>query len=477
MSLLNRNSNSTESARTNGAKSRGPVTEDGLYRSRTANFKHGLYAVRSYKLPGESNEEYAEFQAHLTEYWQPAGFMESQLVESLVGNLWEAKRLQAAKNDHVHDKVANIISNSPGLKDQAKINLLAEQDASVASGTLDRLNARLQHLSRERQRLQNELLKLKKHAHTSGSTQMSLEINNRQHPGIPATEDAKPVPGDISECPYVVETGAEPVPDTLNNQPKAEPETAETAEQPSLVEWADEALGFQPDAFQTQILTESNSRIMILGPRQSGKSTAVAVRVLFEAMAHDYALILLASASSRQSGQIMEKARKMAQTLDCRLLPPPSKCDGFTLENGSQIVSLPDSQETIRGFSAPRLIVVDEAAFASPEVFKALEPMMSVSGGTIILLSTPNGQTGYFYEQWHAEPSHWARIQGTLEACPRMKPEAIEAIRKSMSKEDFQQEFECKFIAPGGQFISRETFRKCLRDDLELFLPGLEQEY
>ena len=150
MSLLNRSSNSAESARINGAKSRGPISEDGLYRSRTANFKHGLYAVRSYKLPGESNEEYAEFQAHLTEYWQPAGFMESQLVESLVGNLWEAKRLQAAKNDHVHDKVANIIANSPGLKDQAKINLLAEQEASVATGTLDRLNARLHHLSRER---------------------------------------------------------------------------------------------------------------------------------------------------------------------------------------------------------------------------------------------------------------------------------------------------------------------------------------
>jgi hypothetical protein len=32
--------------------------------------------------------------------------------------------------------------------------------------------------------------------------------------------------------------------------------------------------------------------------------------------------------------------------------------------------------------------------------------------------------------------------------------EAIEAIRKGMAKEDFEQEFECKFIAPGGQFIS-----------------------
>ena len=310
---------------------------------------------------------------------------------------------------------------------------------------------------------------------------MSLIINNRQHPDIPATEDAKPVDGRVSECPYVTETDDHPVPEKLTNQHQEQPaetesEEPKTATPPDIIDWAKDSLDFHPDAFQTEIMTESNSRIMILGPRQTGKSTAVAVRVLFEAMAHDDALILLASASGRQSGQIMEKARKMAQSLDCQTFPPPSKCDGFTLVNGSQIVSLPDSQETIRGFSAPRLIVVDEAAFASPEVFKALEPMLSVSAGTIILLSTPNGQTGYFYEQWHAEPSHWARIRGTLEGCPRMKPEAIEAIRKGMAREDFEQEFECKFIAPGGQFISRETFRKCLRDDFELFLPELDLE-
>ena len=49
--------------------------------------------------------------------------------------------------------------------------------------------------------------------------------------------------------------------------------------------------------------------------------------------------------------------------------------------------------ETIRGFSAPRMIVADEAAFASETVCKALEPMALVSNGTFILLSTPNGQT------------------------------------------------------------------------------------
>ena len=219
-----------------------------------------------------------------------------------------------------------------------------------------------------------------------------------------------------------------------------------------------------------------SNRILILAPRQTGKSTAVAVRVLFEAMSHENAMILLASASSRQSGQIMEKARKMAISLNLKILPPPSKCDGFSLANGSEIVALPDNEETIRGFSAPRMIVVDEAAFASEDVFKALEPMLLVSNGTFILLSTPNGQTGHFYDQWHAEKSPWTKLKGSLERCPRVSPEAIEAIRKTTAKEVFQQEFECKFVASGGQVISLETLRKCYRDDFDLFDPEYDLE-
>ena len=113
--------------------------------------------------------------------------------------------------------------------------------------------------------------------------------------------------------------------------------------------------------------------------------------------------------------------------------------------------------------------MVDEAAFASEELFKSLDPMLTVSNGTLMLLSTPNGQTGYFYEQWHTEKGPWSRIKGTLAECPRVSPEAVENIRKSMAEADFQQEFECKFVAASGQFISNELFEQCLRDDVEIF--------
>ena len=55
--------------------------------------------------------------------------------------------------------------------------------------------------------------------------------------------------------------------------------------------------------------------------------------------------------------------------------------------------------KTIRGFSSPRLIVVDEAAFVLDETYAALVPMLAASPeGRIALLSTPFLQQGFFYE-------------------------------------------------------------------------------
>jgi len=453
MSLLTATSKRAASARINGTKSTGPITPEGLNNSQTARYKHGLYASRGFMLPGESLEEFTELQDNLREFWQPMGFYAQTIVKQMAANLWEMDRLQAAKNDHIHDVRASIAQATPKLKDDGKLNLMAENRAGAEGGTIERNHARLNFLARQRDQMERSLLRLERRGAISGSTQNSLITNEITPPEPPPViQEPEPEP--------------EPEPPPVIQDPEPEPE--------NIVDWAETTLGFQPDEFQKEVLTEASKRIMILAPRQTGKSTAVAVRVLHEAMGHDNAMILLASASSRQSGQIMEKARKMAQSLDLKILPPPPKCDGFSLANGSQIVSLPDSEETIRGFSAPRIIVVDEAAFASESVFQALEPMLLVSNGTLIILSTPNGQTGYFYDQWHADPSPWAKLKGSLERCPRVSPEAIETIRKSVSKDIFEQEFECKFVPTSGQVISLETLRKCYRDDFDLFDPDYD---
>jgi hypothetical protein len=425
-------------------------------------------------LPGESNDEFLELKAQQYAYWQPNGFQAELLVNQLVGHIWEAKRAVAAKNDHMHDLIITATNNAPNCHDQAKLNLESEKlSVQTPNAPVDRFHARLTFFNRETERVIRLLLRLEKRTCTSVPSQKSLEINRRQNSDLPKTSDAQPVEGTLAEAPYIVEATDDPLPESFNPEPTPVPEPEPKVEE--ITAWAAQNLDFKADAIQEQILTETNTRILVLGPRQAGKSTAAAVRVLHQAVHKPDALILLASASGRQSGQILEKTRQMARYMELDLFAAPPKCEGFTLANGASVIALPDNEEKIRCFSAPSLIVVDEAAFASDTLFSALEPMLSVSNGTLMVLSTPNGQTGYFYEKWHQQNSPWTRILGTLEDCPRISEEAITKLRESMSEETFRQEFDCQFIAAGGQYISLETFRKCLRDDFDLFAPDWER--
>src|SRR5687767_13670883 len=238
-----------ESARINGAKSTGPKTPEGLFRSQSARYKHGLYATRAFMLPGESVEEFTELQTQLRAYWQPIGFYDQTTVEQLAGNLWETFRLQAAKNDYIHDVRAAIAQSAPKLKDDAKLNLMAENRASTDGGTIERNQARQNFLSRQRDQMERSLLRLEKRA-TSGSTQNSLIINGRQHPDIPATQDAQPLEGHLSEGPYIVNATNEPLPETFSTpapiqepEPPSEP-PSNADDQPNIIDWAAVALDF-----------------------------------------------------------------------------------------------------------------------------------------------------------------------------------------------------------------------------------------
>jgi len=62
-----------------------------------------------------------------------------------------------------------------------------------------------------------------------------------------------------------------------------------------------------------------------------------------------------------------------------------------TLANGARVVSLPGDPDTLRGYSAPKLIIKDKAAYVSDAMQAALDPMLAVSKGRLIEMSSPNG--------------------------------------------------------------------------------------
>ena len=56
----------------------------------------------------------------------------------------------------------------------------------------------------------------------------------------------------------------------------------------------------------------------------------------------------------------------------------------LALPNGSRIVGLPGNEATVRGFSAVSLLLVDEAARVSDDLYLAIRPMLAVSDGDAV---------------------------------------------------------------------------------------------
>ena len=116
----------------------------------------------------------------------------------------------------------------------------------------------------------------------------------------------------------------------------------------------------------------------------------------------------------------------------------------LTMENGSRILAVPGREQTVRGYGAVDLIVVDEAARVPDELFHSIRPMLAVSDGRIIAISTPNGRRGWWYEAW-SRGSGWEKHLVRASDCPRISPGFLEERRREMPGWWFAQEFEGAF--------------------------------
>jgi hypothetical protein len=236
--------------------------------------------------------------------------------------------------------------------------------------------------------------------------------------------------------------------------------------------FAKEALGFDADEWQKALLRTTAPQVILNNSRQSGKSTASAIRALHRAIYVPGALILLISPSLRQSKELFGKVTGFLKSLQPAAVLEEDNRLSCTLENGSRICSLPGDPKTIRGFSAPALILEDEAAFVDDELFAAIKPMLAVSRGQLILMSTPFGRRGHFFDTWQSGGDAWERFSVPASACPRISPAFLKQEMESMSEWRFKQEYECVFCETSDQIFSFDTIRAAFDADVKpLFTP------
>jgi hypothetical protein len=226
------------------------------------------------------------------------------------------------------------------------------------------------------------------------------------------------------------------------------------------------ATGVSPDPWQAHLLRSAESRVLLNCCRQAGKSTMAAMIAVHAAVFQPDSLVLLLSPSLRQSQELFKKALRCYQTIDGSAPSTTESALRLELENGSRIVSLPGKEETVRGFSGVKLLIVDEASRVASSLYFAIRPMLAVSSGRLLALSTPFGTRGWWHDAWFSAES-WERYEVPASLCPRISKEFLEEERRAMGEFWFEQEYQCRFLEGETQPFRREDIDKAFEEDVE----------
>jgi hypothetical protein len=199
--------------------------------------------------------------------------------------------------------------------------------------------------------------------------------------------------------------------------------------------------------------------------RQSGKSTMAGVVALHKALAMPSSLILILAPAERQAKELFGKVAESYHALG-HVVPAESyRKLGMELTNGSRIEALPGTEKTIRGFSGVDLLVVDEASRVADELYYAVRPMLAISGGRRMLLSTPYGKRGVFFEEWTGGEC-WERYELPASQCPRIPASFLEEERRPLPAWIYRQEYECSFEETEDQVFSHELVSAAVTDEV-----------
>ena len=200
---------------------------------------------------------------------------------------------------------------------------------------------------------------------------------------------------------------------------------------------------------------------IILKSRQLGISTLTAGYALWKMLFHSDFNVLVIAIKQDVAKNLITKVRVMYELLPSWLKEGSLEDNKMSLRlsNGSQIKAVSSSPDAGRS-EALSLLVIDEAAFVdyADEIWTSAQQTLS-TGGSAILLSTPNGVGNFFHKMWVGaeegkNPFNPIRLHWSVH------PERDQSWRDEqdvlLGPKTAAQECDCSFISSGQSVIQPE---------------------
>jgi hypothetical protein len=151
-------------------------------------------------------------------------------------------------------------------------------------------------------------------------------------------------------------------------------------------------------------------------------------------------LSVVACPAQRQSGEAVRRVRDVLLKANAKLIN--INVYGLELADGSRVLALPGSDDSIRGLTVDGWIVADEAARLREDMIAALRPMRARCPQTrFVMLSTAWSRTDPFWTAWANDDPSWMRLKATADTTSSFSAEFLEQERKALGDEAYKREY------------------------------------
>jgi phage FluMu gp28-like protein len=258
---------------------------------------------------------------------------------------------------------------------------------------------------------------------------------------------------------------------------QSEKELVEASNRP-LIEETDvveffKRLGFQPTAYQEKLLRDKSQFILARWSRQSGKSLAMSVAVLFNALTKREFRAAIVGPSKRQSLKMIDKISRLLSRLGRDVLEGPLRKGRLVFRNGSVIEALPNNPDTIRGETL-NAVVLDEFAYIEhdKELYDAIIFALSTTNGSFYGTSTPGSRDTLFFamatddNQFADFSRHHVSYKDALKPNGPIDPEFLEKIRRQYQTDPgrWKREMEADFADDDDAYLPLDLIESCVSE-------------
>lgn len=218
---------------------------------------------------------------------------------------------------------------------------------------------------------------------------------------------------------------------------------------------------FQKNFFD---VLNNNLRVIALMPRQVGKTTTVAIWLLWYGLFHADKTIAILANKGAAAREVMSRVTLALENLPfflqagCRELNKGS----ITWENNSKIFCSATTGSSIRGKSVS-VVYIDEAAFLenAEEFYESTYPVVTSGKDTrVIITSTPRGTGNLFHRLWEGavqKTNEYIPVRVFWHDVPGRDEEFKRKTIANTSERQWNQEFEGQFVGSTNTLLESES--------------------